>query len=55
VEPGGAIVRGSDDEYRDRHPGPEDCRPVIEAADTSLERDRGVKQRAYATAGILEY
>jgi len=54
-EPDGAIVRGSDDQYREHHPGPGDCLVVMEAADTSLERDRRIKQRAYAAAGIPEY
>jgi Uma2 family endonuclease len=54
-EPDGALVRGNDGSYRERHPGPQDCRLVIEVAETSLERDRQIKQKVYATAGIPEY
>jgi Uma2 family endonuclease len=54
-EPDGAIVRGSLNEYRDRHPGPGDAALIIEVADTTLSRDRGIKLRSYARAGIPVY
>jgi len=54
-EPDGAIVRGSPDEYRDRHPGPGDILCLFEVADSSLQRDRVTKQRIYADAGIPLY
>jgi Uma2 family endonuclease len=54
-EPDVAIVRGARDDYRDRHPGPRDIAMLIEIADTTLERDRGMKLRAYARAGITQY
>jgi Uma2 family endonuclease len=54
-EPDGAVVRGGPRDYADRHPGPADVALVIEVADTSLDRDRGVKLRSYARAGIAEY
>src|SRR5262245_60411751 len=43
-EPDLAIVRGSRDQYLDRHPGPADIGLLIEVADTTLGRDRGEKQ-----------
>jgi Uma2 family endonuclease len=54
-EPDAAIVRGSIDAYTANHPGPDDVAVVIEVADSSLGRDRGVKQRIYATAAIPQY
>src|SRR4051812_43458426 len=54
-EPDGAVVRGRIEDYAQRHPGPSDTALVIEVADTSLERDRGLKLRAYARAGIRVY
>lgn len=54
-EPGGAVIRGSEDDYLDRHPGPKDVAMVIEIADATLRRDRGSKLRSYARAGIKPY
>jgi Uma2 family endonuclease len=54
-EPDGAIVRGSKDDYRTRKPAAADVSCVIEVADSSLDRDRGTKQRIYADAGIGQY
>ena len=54
-EPDGAIVRGEPGEYAERHPRPADVAVVIEVADTTLERDRGIKLRSYARAGIPIY
>lgn len=54
-EPDAAIVRGRPGDYARRHPGPGDVSCVIEVAETSLERDRTVKRRIYATAGIPQY
>lgn len=54
-EPDAAIIRGQAEDYADRHPGPPDVLLVIEVADTSLARDRGVKLRSYARAGIAVY
>lgn len=54
-EPDGAVIVGEPAAYRDRNPGPSDCCLVIEVADSSLDNDRGVKQRIYATAGIPAY
>jgi Uma2 family endonuclease len=54
-EPDVSIVRGSTDQYADRHPGPDEVALVIEVADSSLARDRGIKKRIYARAGIEVY
>ena len=54
-EPDIAVVRGSEEEYADRHPGPADLLLVIEIADSSVKTDRSTKQRLYATAGIPLY
>ncbi len=54
-EPDGAVIRGTVDDYRDRHPAPEDCALAIEVADSSLDRDRHIKQNVYASAGIPAY
>ncbi len=54
-EPEGAILRGQILDYASRHPGPDDAALIIEVADTSLRRDRGIKLRSYARAGIACY
>jgi len=54
-EPDVMIVRGETRDYRDRHPGPEDVALIVEVADSTLERDRGVKRMIYARAGIPVY
>jgi len=54
-EPDVAVVRGDDDDYLDRHPGPHDVALVIEVADSTLRRDRTTKKRLYARAGIPVY
>lgn len=54
-EPDLAVVRGSEEDYADRHPGPADLSLVIEIADSSVGTDRSTKQRLYATAGIPLY
>jgi Uma2 family endonuclease len=54
-EPDGAIVRGSVENFADRHPGAKDTLCVIEVADSSLRRDRTTKLRIYAAAGIARY
>jgi hypothetical protein len=53
-EPDLAIIRGSPEDYRGRHPGPNDIVAVFEVADSSLDYDRA-KQRLYAAAGIPIY
>ncbi len=54
-EPDVAVVRGTEEDYADRHPGPADLPLVIEVADSSLGTDRSTKQRLYATAGVPQY
>ena len=54
-EPDGAVVRGTIEDYARSHPGPDDLALVIEVADTSLARDRGLKLRSYARAGVPQY
>jgi Uma2 family endonuclease len=54
-EPDAAIVRGTRDDYRGRHPGPKDILCLIEVADSSLTRDRSLKYRIYAKAGVPLY
>lgn len=50
-----AIVRGDENNYVARHPGPADIGLVIEVADTTLTGDRVDKGRIYAQAGIPCY
>ena len=54
-EPDVVVVRGETRQYLDCHPGPQDVALVIEVADTTLQRDRVLKQRIYAAAGIPVY
>jgi Uma2 family endonuclease len=54
-EPEFAVVVGTDEDYRKRHPGPSDVGLVVEVAVTSLGNDRGKKLEAYATAAIPVY
>lgn len=54
-EPDAAVVVGALEDYRSRHPEAKDVRCVIEVADTSLNHDRHVKGRLYATAGIPQF
>lgn len=54
-EPDLAVVRGAEENYADRHPGPADVSLVIEIADSSVGIDRSTKQRLYATAGVPVY
>ena len=54
-EPDIVVVRGDTRQYLDRHPGAEDIALIIEVSDTTLQRDRTVKKRIYAGAGISIY
>ncbi len=54
-EPDLAIVRGTREQYEEHHPGPADLGLLIEVADTTLERDRGEKEAAYARGGVPAY
>ncbi len=46
---------GPDEPYKKRHPRPRETELIVEVADTSLERDRGVKLKLYAAGGIAVY
>lgn len=54
-EPDVVVVRGDTRQYLDRHPGAEDIALVVEVSDTTLQRDRSLKKRIYARAGIAIY
>lgn len=53
-EPDLAILRGQHADFRDRHPAGNECRLLIEVADSSLLKERA-KANIYATAGVEEY
>lgn len=55
VDPDFALLRIRDDGYGQRYAEPQDILLIIEVADTSLAKDRQVKQRIYAQAGIADY
>jgi len=54
-EPDAAIVIGTEDDYRGRHPGARDVLCVVEVTDSSLNRDRTTKLRFYAASRITQY
>ncbi len=54
-EPDIVIVRGNTRDYQDSHPEAEDVLVVIQVSDSTLDKDRGVKKRSYARAGIPIY
>jgi hypothetical protein len=53
-EPDLTGVRGSHSDYRERHPYGNECRLVVEVADSSVERDR-LKAAIYSSASVKEY
>jgi Uma2 family endonuclease len=54
-EPDLAVVRGDENTYRTRHPGPADIGLLVEVADSSLLIDRHDKGRIYARERIPVY
>lgn len=54
-EPDVMVVRGDEEQYLTRHPNADEVAVVIEVADTTRDRDRGLKKRLYARAGIPVY
>lgn len=54
-EPDVIIAKGTEIGYADHHPHPDEIAVDIEVANTSLRRDRRLKQRLNARAGIREY
>jgi Uma2 family endonuclease len=47
-EPDVIVLRGETRQYRDRHPGARNVALIVEVADSTIERDRGVKRAVYA-------
>ena len=54
-EPDLVVVRGDGRDYFNRHPGPADIALAIEVSESSLDRDRTLKSRIYARAGVPIY
>jgi Uma2 family endonuclease len=54
-EPDFAVIRGTDADYANSLPTAADTFMVLEASDSSLERDRDEKLPIYAAAGIEQY
>jgi Uma2 family endonuclease len=54
-EPDAKVVKGDPRAYLKRKPGPRSVPIAIEVSDNSLRRDRTVKKRIYAAAGIPTY
>ena len=54
-EPDLMVVRGDGQAYLSHHPHGSEIGLVVEVADSSLRRDRGIKKRIYARAGIPVY
>ena len=54
-EPGVIVMRGDAKQYVDRHPGPEDLALVVEISGATLQRDRELKKRIYASSAIPAY
>jgi len=55
LEPDIYVAKGKCRDYCDRHPGPKDVPLVVEVADATVARDRGIKKRLYARARIAVY
>jgi len=54
-EPDGAVIRGPESDYDNRHPGAADVLCVIEVSGKSLRRDLGYKRELYARHAIPLY
>ncbi len=54
-QPDVAVCVGKRGDFRDRLPTAEDARLVVEIADSTLEKDRGIKAADYASANVPEY
>jgi len=55
IEPDLAVIRGFEEDFGSRHPGPGDIAVAIEIANSSLKRDRTKKLRLYAIAEVPVY
>jgi Uma2 family endonuclease len=49
------VVRGARHDYADQPPSPDNIALVVEVSDATLRRDRTLKLRIYARAGIPVY
>ncbi len=54
-EPDRCVVRGSIDDYAERHPDPGDIALVVEVSDSTLSEDRELAAWVYGPAGIAAY
>jgi len=54
-EPDVMIVRGNRRDYVEQHPEPAQVALVVEVSDATLQRDKTLKLRLYAAAGIPAY
>jgi Uma2 family endonuclease len=54
-EPDLLVVSGAVGRYLHHHPGPGEVLLVVEVADSSIERERGIKADLYARAGFPFY
>ena len=54
-EPDLAVVKGTREDYKTRHPDPGDIGLLVDVAESSLDRDRGKKLQAYARSGVPVY
>lgn len=54
-EPDLTLLAPDAQEYLERDPAPPEILYVLEISDTTLAKDRGVKARLYAEAGIVQY
>jgi Uma2 family endonuclease len=54
-QPDVSVVRGTTDDYPDRHPGPADLGLIVEVSHSSLADDRGFKRAIYARAEVRIY
>ena len=54
-EPDVAIVRGTDDDYKHRRPGPDEVGLLVEVSEATLDRDRNEKLPADAKGRIPIY
>jgi Uma2 family endonuclease len=54
-EPDVVVIRGGREDYAEHQPLAKDVLVVVEVSDRTLARDRGLKKRIYARAGIPVY
>ena len=49
------MIRGTEDDYQEHHPGSADCGLIVEVTDSTLRTDRVDKKTMYARNRIAEY